>query len=78
VLNGPEQGRMDYRLLVQKQAGTAAVPFELVVLLPPGATLDSATPAGVLAGDGSSLTISTDLRTDRAFDIVYRPGREKP
>jgi hypothetical protein len=73
-----QDGLVHYRLQVQKQPGTDAMPFELSVALPPGARLERAMPAGVPGTDGSSITISTDLRTDRAFEIVYRRGREEP
>jgi hypothetical protein len=63
-------GLHHYRLLVQKQPGTEAVPLQVEVTLPPGA---------VLAGDeggvsGGVRTISTDLRADRAFHLQFRPG----
>jgi hypothetical protein len=57
-----------YRLTIQKQAGTSALPLDMRVLLPKGASLKST------RVDGRPLentTISTDLRTDRVVEIVF-------
>jgi hypothetical protein len=53
-----------YRLQVQKQPGTEAVPLRVEVTLPPGAKLVATTPMGLPA-------LETDLRTDRQFEVVY-------
>jgi hypothetical protein len=74
VLEGQENGEVRYRLQVQKQPGTKAVPLEVVVLLPPGAEVVQANVEGTLSVEGRSLTVSTDLRTDRTFEFVYREG----
>jgi hypothetical protein len=53
-----------YRLRVQKQPGTEAVPLRVEVTLPPAAELVATIPAGLPVWD-------TDLRTDRQFEVVY-------
>jgi hypothetical protein len=62
------RGQMAYRLQVQKQPGTEAVPFCLEVLPPAGYALAEWTPAGLLLPGPAC----TDLRTDRSFEAVYR------
>jgi cell division protein FtsB len=59
-----------YRLYVQKEAGTDAVPLSLTLSLPPGAHLDSVTLDGKRNLTG--LTINTDLRTDRTIEVTYQ------
>jgi hypothetical protein len=53
-----------YRLRVQKQPGTDAVPLRVEVTLPPAAELVATISAGLPVLD-------TDLRTDRQFEVVY-------
>jgi hypothetical protein len=60
-----------YRLLVQKQAGTLAVPLQVEVKLPIDATILSASP-GPSSGDDTKVVFSTDLRVDREFEVVFR------
>lgn len=63
-------GQTTYSLRVQKQPGTAAVPFHGAVSLPPGVELLSEVPSGLASPAG----VSTDLRTDREFELTYREG----
>jgi hypothetical protein len=60
-----------YRLLVQKQPGTLAVPLEVEVELPPGSVVVSTSPEAALS-TGTRVTFETDLRTDREFEVVFR------
>jgi hypothetical protein len=58
-------GLAHYRLRVQKQPGTEAVPLQVEIGLPPGAELVSSTPVGLPLLD-------TDLRIDRELEVIYR------
>jgi hypothetical protein len=60
-----------YRLLVQKQPGTLAVPLRVEVELPPGSVVVSSSPEPASSTDGR-VTFETDLRTDREFEIAFR------
>jgi hypothetical protein len=75
VLESTPEGLVRYRLRLQKQPGTVAVPFQLEVRLPPGAELVTASPAGALSMEGGVLSASMDLRRDRTVEIVFRDGR---
>ncbi|HEX5368044.1 MAG TPA: hypothetical protein VFY10_01375, partial [Dehalococcoidia bacterium] len=59
-----------YRLYIQKEAGTAAIPLSLTLALPAGAHLDSVLLDGERNPTG--LTINTDLRTDRTIEVTYQ------
>lgn len=64
-----DDGIQRYRLLVQKQAGTDAIPLELRFSLPDGARLQDVELDGrPVAGN----MIKTDLRTDHVIEITYR------
>jgi hypothetical protein len=64
-----EDGLLAYRLRVQKQPGTDAVPLSLRIYLPPGAGLYRVPDgAGV---DGDVITYSITLRTDFQFEILF-------
>jgi len=65
VLEHGADGLMTYRLRVQKQPGTGATPLRVEIALPPGAELLEAMPAEMPV-------LSTDLRVDREFVIVWR------
>ncbi|HLF71415.1 MAG TPA: DUF4012 domain-containing protein [Dehalococcoidia bacterium] len=60
-----------YRLYVQKEAGTGAIPFDVDIRLPAGAKLVSAR----LDGEDyvGALHFQTDLRTDRVIEVTYTP-----
>jgi hypothetical protein len=62
-----EVGVTRYHLRVAKQPGTGAVPLQVEVVLPPGATVVESTMEG-------RLSISTDLSVDRQFAVTYRTG----
>jgi hypothetical protein len=64
-------GLAHYRLRVQKQAGTEAVPLRIEITLPPGSELVTTIPA-------SLPVVDTDLRIDRQFEVVYREGGTGP
>ena len=59
-----------YRLYVQKEAGTEAVPLNLNLALPEGVHIETFLVDGRPFEGG--LTIATDLRTDRVIEITYR------
>jgi hypothetical protein len=66
-------GQLRYRLLVQKQSGTPAIPLNLVVTLPAGAELRASSPEPAeVAGD--LVRFSLTLATDRVIDITFTPG----
>jgi hypothetical protein len=60
-----------YRLLVQKQPGTLAVPVRVEVQLPPGSVLLSSSPEGASV-TAERVVFQTDLRVDRQFEVVFR------
>lgn len=68
VEEGPD-GLFRYRVYVQKEAGTEALPLEVHMVLPKGARLESARVDGEAV---EGMSIVTDLRTDREIEIVYR------
>jgi hypothetical protein len=74
VLAKGADGRTQYRLRVQKQPGSEAVPLVVQVALSPGAELMSAQPHGLGQPEGAA----TDLRTDREFEVLFREGTEMP
>jgi hypothetical protein len=59
-----------YRLYVQKEAGTEAVPLTLNLSLPEGARLEALTLDEEPSAGG--LTVKADLRTDRMIEVTYR------
>jgi hypothetical protein len=66
--------RSYYRLLVQKQPGTQANALTVIITLPAGVELLSASPkpASITAGEQTVLHYQTRLSADRSFEIVYR------
>jgi hypothetical protein len=70
VQAGPESGQWLYRLRVQKQPGTLAVPLTIRIRLPGNAAVLQA-PAGAVV-EGSSILLQTDLRVDRQIDVLYQ------
>jgi hypothetical protein len=74
VLERRADGQVRYRLRVQKQPGTGAVPLAVEVGLPPGAELVRTQPAGLAPGQ----RMMTDLRTDREVEVVFREGTGGP
>lgn len=69
------KGLSHYRLRIQKQPGTEAIPLGVVITLPPGAELVDATPSLDGAPDGlpasGSAAFASNLRLDREFVIVF-------
>lgn len=61
-----------YRLLVQKQPGTEAVPLRVEVKLPSGSSLVSTQPETSGPSQGS-VVFESDLREDRLFEVIFRP-----
>ena len=64
VLDRGSDGLVRYRLQVLKQPGTGAVPLEVEIILPSGAQVMHASPEGLPI-------VSTDLKVDRAFELVF-------
>jgi hypothetical protein len=71
MLNQDADGLIRYRLRMQKQPGTEAVPLQVEILLPPSAEVVEAEPADLPAA-------STDLRTDREFEIAFHEAKGGP
>jgi len=67
----PDWGMGHYSLLVQKQAGTDAVPCAVYVVLPEGAAVLSSSPAPRTA-EGRVLRYDLHLREDRSIDLILR------
>jgi len=65
VLVAQPKGATAYRLRVQKQPGTVAIPLRVEIALPPGAKALAAEPPDLPSA-------STDLRTDRTFLFVFQ------
>ena len=68
------QNPFTYRLLVQKQPGTAAIPLKIRVEPPNWAKAVSLELDGTLVGS-SSLEVNTDLRVDRTLAVTVVPQR---
>ena len=67
---------LTYRLLVQKQAGTAAMPVQMTLTLPPGAQLTAADPAPAGAADGKVVIRShTGSRSGAHGNLCPLDGR---
>ncbi|MPZ22003.1 MAG: DUF4012 domain-containing protein [Dehalococcoidia bacterium] len=64
-------GLFHYRLVMQKQAGTAGAPVSVSLVLPEGAVLEYATVDGQIA-ETRGVTLETDLSVDRVIEISYR------
>jgi hypothetical protein len=73
-----EAGRWRYQLLVQKQAGTPAIPLRVIVTIPSGFRLLASKPEpSDVAGDVVSFALS--LATDQQVEILFAPeGRAQP
>jgi hypothetical protein len=78
VIDRDAEGVLHYRLLLQKQPGTEAVPLRLEIALPSGAELLDATPTVLLPAQGTVIVVSTDLRTDREFEVAFRLEGMRP
>jgi hypothetical protein len=78
VIDRDAEGVLHYRLRVLKQPGTDAVPMRLEIALPSGAEQLGATHADLLPAQGTVLALSTDLRTDRGFEVLFRSEGVKP
>ncbi|MBK9942209.1 MAG: DUF4012 domain-containing protein [Kouleothrix sp.] len=69
VLTRSEQG-WRYRLRLQKQPGTLAVPYVVELKLPPNAAIVAASPAPRI--DGQTLRFSGALAIDQVIELVFR------
>lgn len=65
----PGSDQLTYRLTIQKQPGTAAVPLTIRMHLPIGASLHSIPPDAQV--DGNNLIIQSNLRQDVKLEIVF-------
>jgi hypothetical protein len=66
-----EDGKIRYRLDVQKQPGLVNFPVDIVLRLPLDATLLDSTPSPARRRE-NFLVYEVDLRKDRYFEVVYR------
>lgn len=64
-------GQITYRLRVQKQPGTKAIPISIKVMLPDGAALLSMPTESVSLG--THLWMDTHLQTDVELEVVFTP-----
>ena len=62
-----------YRLLVQKQSGTGAIPLRVDLTLPAGSQVVSASPEPAQVS-GESVTFSLTLAMDRQIDVLFSDG----
>jgi hypothetical protein len=65
-----------YQLLVQKQSGTLAIPARVVLMLPAGARIISASPELARVTDDTAsfaLSLATDQRIDVLFSTATPP-----
>jgi hypothetical protein len=67
----PDMDPGAYRLLVQKQAGTDAVPLTVRLVLPPGVGVLSAVPEPE-SQEGESVSFDLSLRRDRSVQVKLR------
>jgi hypothetical protein len=74
-----EAERWTYRLLVQKQAGTGAVPLRVTLVVPPGARViatevtDETRASGVAQRpEPNVVRFDADLARDRVFEVVFQ------
>ncbi|HET9911648.1 MAG TPA: DUF4012 domain-containing protein [Anaerolineales bacterium] len=67
---GPENGQWLYRLKVQKQPGTLAVPITIRIRLPGNASVIQA-PAGAVV-EGTNILLETNLRVDLEIEVLYQ------
>lgn len=65
VLDRRSDGLIRYQLRVFKQPGTGAVPLEVEIILPTGSQVVRASPKALPV-------ISTDLKVDRTFELLFR------
>jgi hypothetical protein len=72
VQQDPQTGSWMYRLTVQKQPGTIAVPLILRLVLPPGAEIT--TSSHTLQREQNTWTLTTNLRTDLDFEMTFIPA----
>ena len=70
VIHATEDGQLSYRLRVQKQPGTRAVPMTIRIRLPEGAQITQTPPGATV--DETGILIQTDLRLDLQIEILYR------
>ncbi len=73
VVEQLDGGWQRYRLYIQKQPGTRAIPLTMQLHLPPGADVRSVT----LDGVATELSIKTDLLVDRTVEVIFRPARQE-
>ncbi len=60
-----------YRLTVQKQAGTQAIPMQVQVILPPNRSVLSVSPSPQMVS-GAKLDFTLALTTDRKIEVIFR------
>jgi hypothetical protein len=69
IQSGPENGQWQYRLKVQKQPGTLAIPLTIRIRLPGNASAIRL-PAGAVV-EGETILLQTNLRTDLEIELIY-------
>jgi hypothetical protein len=71
VTENEPDGQARYRLQVLKQPGTGAVPLQLAFHPPPEARVTGAVPSELGSAASGEPGAATDLRIDRAFELVF-------
>jgi hypothetical protein len=62
-----------YQLLVQKQSGTAAIPLQVTVSLPPAARLGATSPEP-FSVQGNDVNFDLVLGMDQSIEIMFQTG----
>jgi hypothetical protein len=63
-----------YRLLVQKQSGSKAVPLQVTLTLPPEVNVVAAEPAARYP-EPSKVVFKTTLATDQTFEVIFNENK---
>jgi hypothetical protein len=68
-----EAGSWRYRLLVQKQSGTPAIPLQVTVTVPPGANIVGTRPVPTSV-QGETLAFDLSLAMDQVVEVEFKEG----
>jgi hypothetical protein len=68
-----EAGEWRYRLLVQKQSGAPAIPLQVTVTVPPGASIVGTRPVPTSV-QGESVAFDLSLAADQVVEVEFKEG----
>ena len=68
-------GKWHYRLLVQKQSGSLAIPLRVEITLPPGSQIVATSPEPLSAQE-NVLIFATRLSEDQIIEILFQDGSD--